>query len=95
MRNFAFSQRGKDEERCWEEKNEILMKNKLIVNTINPWKLDDFLFYFIWTSARNVLHLTSFSQGSFERQNQSEETGERKNEEGHPRPSSNRALTCL
>lgn len=66
MRNFAFSQRGKDEERCWEEKNEILMKNKLIVNTINPWKLDDFLFYFILTSARNILHLTSFSQGSFE-----------------------------
>lgn len=89
MRNFAFSQCDKDEERCWEEKNEILMKNKLIVSTIN------LLFYFILTSARSVLHLTSFSQGSFERQNQSEETGERKNEEGHPRPSSNRALTCL
>lgn len=94
MPNFAFSQCGKDEERRWEEKNEILMKNKLIVKTINPWKLDDFLFYFILT-REVLLHLTSFSQGSFERQNQSEETGERKNEEGHPRPSSTRALTCL
>lgn len=74
MPNFAFSPCGKNEEKRWEEKNEILMKNKLIVKAINPWKLDDFLFYFILTSARSVLHLTSFSQGSFERQNQSEET---------------------